>query len=98
MTPEEEFQLRQRRPTSPDFETLAAIIRALDARAETEEDVVLELVQAADLDPYTAAYMAQQRGLRAAALLDEDVVTSLAATWLEGFTVGAKWQREIGGA
>lgn len=79
------------RPTHPDFERLAAIVRYHDDHAYEAMGKFNDLI-GQTIDPDTAAYMSLQRVVRAMAKLPifGDPVAG-ASIWLDGFLAGSRF-------
>ncbi len=82
------------RPDHPDFWKLAAIIQDYDSAAE--DGIALERLVSPVVDMESLLYMAEQRGLRMKPATSGEAI-KLAATWLDGFVVGARYRQTNNG-
>ncbi|HEX6506304.1 MAG TPA: hypothetical protein VF221_01610 [Chloroflexota bacterium] len=85
------------RPTHPDFEKLAAIVRQYDNEAVVGFDNVVSDM----IDPETLIYMAQQRALQnrtltaaAVAALGISKDFSQEVMWIDAFVAGVRWAQQ----
>lgn len=79
------------RPDHPDFWLMAEIVQDLDAAAD--DRIALERILG-PVDAASLAYMAEQRGLRAAMFLSRDRMNlAMAAAWVDAFKAGMEFQK-----
>lgn len=81
------------RPATIEFERMARIVRELDDLSESEPQAISQVLD--DLtDEASVMYLAEQRLMRLESVLPALtplVRQALVATWLEGFSVGARY-------
>jgi len=77
------------RPDHPDFWKLSAILLGMDADASDTEGFEKAV---AHVDPRSLTYTAMQRAQRTYRGDNPDAILAIAATWLDGFIAGSRWQ------
>lgn len=79
-----------KKPTHADMDLLEKVLQGQDAAAEGDQP----LRDMQPLDELSVMYAAYQRSLRAMQLsVDDGLLVTLAATWLDGFCAGAESAR-----
>lgn len=82
------------RPEHEDFAKMCEILVKMDGEAEDSPITGKDLPEIIGLDGNTLSYVAMQRALRARMFLNSDELTKLAATWLDGFAAGKRWNED----
>lgn len=81
------------RPTHPDFEVLAAIVRGVDDESSEAADFE-DFLRTVGIEPKVLLYMADQRAIRAQIFIpNSQQHTRLTAQWMDAFIAGTRWAR-----